>query len=141
MDRKFLEELGVDAAIVDAVLEEHGKAMEAARSWEEKYTQAVAAHQQQVDTLRFENTVEKAITAAGGRSIKAITALLDTEVLRKAEDPAAAAAAAVAALKQDSAYLFAPPVPPPFAPGTGTGGFTEPQPQNLADALKERFAR
>ena len=74
-------------------------------------------HRREVDALRREQALERAIEAAGGRSTKAIRALMDESALMEAEDPVAAAVSAVAALKKENPWLFA--TPQVTAPGTG----------------------
>lgn len=127
MDRAFLEGLGLTADAVEAVLAEHEKA---ARGWEDKYSQ-----------LQFGAVMESAIAASGGRSAKAITALLDVEALRSSEDQQQAVKQALQQLKQEHGYLFESPRPPAYAPGTGTGAFAPEAPQTLAGALKEKFRK
>ena len=56
--------------------------------------------------LQAEAAVKEAVAAAGGRNLKAIRALLDTQSVESAQDMAAAARAAVAAVRKDSPYLF-----------------------------------
>lgn len=143
MTREFLEELKLSGEVIDAVLAEHEKVLaesrQAVSAWEEKYQQALADHDAALAKLRFDGVLDRAITAAGGRSYKAITALLDLEALQTSEDPAVAAEEALLALKKDSGWLFQTPMAPPYASGTGTGAFRFPDPQTLADALKEKF--
>ena len=127
MDRAFLEGLGLETQTVEAVLAEHEKD---ARGWEEKYSQ-----------LQFGGVLESAIAASGGRSAKAITALLDVESLRESEDQQNAVKQALQQLKQEHGYLFESPRPPAYAPGTGTGAFAPEAPQTLAGALREKFQR
>ena len=79
--------------------------------------QVLALHRQEMDALRREHALERAIDAAGGRNAKAIRALIDEDALAGAEDAFAAATAAVAALKTENGWLFAPPQV--SAPGTG----------------------
>ena len=127
MDRAFLEGLGLNEQTVEAVLAEYGKSQQ---SWEEKYSQ-----------LQFGTVLESAVAAAGGRSAKAIAALLDVEALRISEDPPKAVKQAIAQLKQEHGYLFESPRPPAYAPGTGTAAFAPEAPQTLAGALKEKFQK
>ena len=56
--------------------------------------------------LQAEAAVKEAVAAAGGRNLKAIRALLDTQSVESAQDMAAAARAVVAAVRKDSPYLF-----------------------------------
>ena len=70
--------------------------------------------------MEFDGKVKDAITAAKGKSAKAIAALLDMDKLRQSKDQDTDIKAAVEALKKDSAYLFeTEQTPPPYAGGTG----------------------
>lgn len=127
MERAFLEQLGLEEAAVEAILAEHGKARQ---SWEDKYRQ-----------LQFQTVLESAVAAAGGRSGKAIAALLDVESLQASEDPQAAVKKALAQLRQEHGYLFEQARPPAYARGTGSSSFAPEGPQTLSAALKEKFQR
>ena len=120
MDKVFLENLGVSEQAQEAILQQH---------------------QQVLGKVQFDAMLERTVTAAGSRSVKAAVALLDTAALQQADDPAAAAQEAVNQLKKDSAWLFESQVSAPYAPGTGTGSFTAPEPKTLAEALKAKFRR
>ena len=115
---------------------------EAAKSWEEKYNQAVNDHKAQIAKMAFEKVLSEGILKAKGRNARAITALLDLDALQKSEDPAQAVADALAALKQDSRYLFEAEAAPPYAQGTGAfAGIRDTPPTTLAGALREKFER
>ena len=118
MEKEFLMELGIDEVAADTILARHG---------------------QELDHLQFTHQLEDAIFRAGGRSVKAICALLDVDAIRASEDRAAATTQALKALKKESAYLFAGELPPPYAVGTGASQAAEDAPQTRAGALKERF--
>ena len=80
-------------------------------------------HREQLAGLEFDGALKDAITAARGRSVKAVRAMLDIDTLRTSKNRDADIRAALEGLKKDSGYLFEPAeVPPPFAAGTGTGG-------------------
>ena len=80
-----------------------------------------AAHQKQLAELAFDGTLKDAITAAKGRNVKAIRALLDVDALRGSKNQTADIKAALDVLKRDNGYLFeSAETPPPYAPGTGT---------------------
>lgn len=126
MEREFLQQLGLEDEVIDAVLAEHGK--------------AVQSHQEQLQQVRFEAAFENAVQRSGGRNAKAIAALLDMEQLRTSEQPEQALEQALKQLKKDSGYLFEQPQPPRYAPGTGTRqSDSQPENQTLAQALKARF--
>lgn len=81
-----------------------------------------AEHQAQLDGLAFDHMLGEAIAAARGRSGKAIRALLEVDALKASRNQAADIKAALEELKKNSGYLFEQEAPPPYAPGTGTGG-------------------
>ena len=152
MKREFLEglrvgEQGLPREVVEAILAENGRELQAAElaagQWQSKYTQAVAAHEKQLADMAFTGLLQEAIAAARGRSVKAITALLDVEALKGSEDRRGAVEAALQKLKKDSGYLFEPQqTPPPYARGTGAGtGAEYERPATLAGALRERFEK
>lgn len=151
MKREFLQSLKIGDAelpkeIIDAIMAENGKdiqqAKTAAQEWEEKYNRAVEAHQQERSEMAFQNTLQAAVSAAKGRNVKAISALLDTQTLKASEDPRTAIDQALVALKDECGYLFEQDAPPPYAKGTGTHtGEQHTFPATLAGALKEKYER
>ncbi len=96
----------------------------AAQDWETKYNEAVAAHQKEMADLAFNGALKDAITAAKGRNVKAITALLDVENLKASKNQESDIKAALEGLKKDSGYLFeAEQTPPPYSAGAGSQHF------------------
>lgn len=94
-----------------------------AREWEDKYNQAIKDHEAKLADMAFDQALDGAITAAKGRNAKAIKALLDVEALKGSKNQEADIKAALEGLQKDSGYLFGTEeTPPPYAPGTGTGG-------------------
>ena len=80
--------------------------------------------QAKLDGVNFDNSIKDAITKAGGRNHKAISALLDMEALKASKNQAADIEKAINTLKESDAYLFGvdkPSTPPPFSAGSGTG--------------------
>ena len=92
-----------------------------AADWKKKAEQARKSAEEQVAAARFDAALDTAIGRAGGRSEKAIRALLDLEGLRTSADPEGAIAAALEQLEQENGYLFGGITPPPYAAGTGAG--------------------
>ncbi len=125
MDKEFLETLGITPEAVEAVLQAHNEAMEAAQK----------THEEAMAGLRFEQELERAVEAAGGRNQKAVAALLDLEALRNGEDMTQA----IAQLKKENPYLFRDRAVQPYAPFTGGGSAEQKEPETLAGALRERF--
>jgi hypothetical protein len=125
MEREFLEGLTVEeqplpGEVVDAILQQH---------------------QAEIGRLRLESAVETAVYKAGGRNLKAISALLDFDAIAGAEDMTGALDAALQTLKKENGYLFETPTPPPYARFTGAAQPAAQTPVTLAGALRERMKR
>ncbi len=103
-----------------------------AKDWEERYHAALAEQAERA----FRQDLEGAIEKAGGRSVKAVCALLDLEALQAGGD----IPAALEALRKDHGYLFDDgATPPPYAGGTGGPALPSDRPESLAGALRERY--
>ena len=97
---------------------------QSAKDWEQKYNDAIKDHAQKMADMAFDHNLEAKIGTMKGRNAKAITALLDTEALKKSNNQDADITAALEALKKESSYLFEEEAaPPPYSAGAGTGGF------------------
>ena len=76
--------------------------------------------QDKLETMAFEGKVKDAITAARGKNVKAISALLDMDALKASKNQDVDIKSAVEALQKESGYLFEEEGnPPPYAGGTG----------------------
>ena len=129
MKREDLKALGLDDTQIDAVMKAHGadvqaeqakttdatnklnEANEALKKFDGIDVEALNATIKQLQEEKadyiFKGAVKDAITAAGGRSVKAISALLDLDALRgTTEGQAEAIAKAVADAKQQNAWAF-----------------------------------
>lgn len=160
MKREFLQSLRVGdqplpKEAVDAIMAENGRDIEAAkvrpeeletltqniRDWEEKYRLAQENHQKEIQKIRFSHDLSAAITKAGGRNEKAISALLDIPTLEAAED-SSALEKALAGVKKECPYLFREEATPPaYARFTGASAGDNHYPATLAGALREKFER
>ena len=123
MERDFLEKLQVEGQplpeeIIDAILTESG---------------------QELSRLRLQSGLETAVMKAGGKSLKAITALLDLDSIAASEDLTDALEKAVAQVKKENGYLFESPAPPAFARFAGAAGQVEDAPATLAGAIRARM--
>ena len=168
MKREFLLSLKVGDTpltkeVVDAIMEENGRDINAAKAAAIKPYEDYEAIRQENDRLKadsladgltaaqwkekleqaeFSGILNAAITSAGGRNAKAITALLELDALQRSENRQEAVAAALEGLKQSDGYLFAQDAPPPYARGTGARDRAkDTAPTNLAGALREKFER
>ncbi len=108
---------------------------------EEALTQKDQHHARELADREFSRLLDTAISGAKGRNQKAILALLDTEALKNAEDPAKATQEAIDQLRKSDGYLFEQTKTPPlYARGTGADtGAQKKAPATLAGALQERF--
>ena len=110
MEQDFIDTLGLDEATAQILRAEHQKVID--------------AYESRIRTLQVDAAVKQAVTAAGGRNLTAIRALMDENAF--GEDIEAGAKAAVAAVKRDNPYLFGGMAV--TAPGTGTAapmGYTQ----------------
>ena len=83
--------------------------------------------QGKLDAMAFDGKIKDAITAAKGKSAKAIAALLDIEALKGSKNQDADIKTALETLKKESGYLFEDEqTPPPFSTGSGTGNGDKP---------------
>jgi chromosome segregation ATPase len=85
-----------------------------AEEWKAKAEQAAADAKAQVSKLKFDHALEASLTGAKARNAKAVTALLDTTLLKMGED------GAISGLKEqlekiqsEHDYLFVSDVPTP----------------------------
>ncbi len=96
-------------------------------------------HERRLRLQQEESALREAVALAGGRSTRAILAVMDSD-LSQAEDLGAAAKEAVAAVKQSHPYLFG--TGQVFASGTGRTQVTRPPTQQeLAAMSMEEYRR
>lgn len=87
---------------------------------QDKLTNKDKEWQEKLDGMAFDGKIKDAITAAKGKSAKAIAALLDMDALKASKNQETDIKTAIEALKKESGYLFeSEQVPPPYAGGTG----------------------
>ena len=128
-------------------IRQNGQTLEAAQQkaaeWEQKYNKAVEDHKAELADRDFHQRLESAITGAKGKSVKAILGELGPEkikTLKESKNQEADIKAAMEDLQKDSGYLFdTEGTPPPYAPGTGSGGNPPEQTTTLAGALRDKF--
>ena len=127
MDKEFLVGLGLEEAVAQAIWEQH--------------QQAMTQQEEKLQSLQFSHAVQSAVEKAGGRNLKAVTALLDMDALRKEEDVPTALEKALKTLKKENGWLFETVTPPGFAPYTGADMGPKEKPMTLAAALRERMRK
>lgn len=92
--------------------------------YKKKYEDSKAEYEGKIADMQFDSTLEAAINAAGGRSTKAVRALLDVDALKSSKDRTTDIKTALEACQKENAYLFGSdePIRNPVA---STGGNTE----------------
>ncbi len=125
--REFLQQLELSEETVESILAEQGKVME--------------RHKEEISALKLQHGVELAIHKAGGRSVRAISALLDLDSIRQSEDVEKALEESLSQLKKDSGYLFESQQAPRYARFTGVRENAPAAPATLAGALRERMRK
>ena len=99
--------------------------------------------QEKLDGMAFDGRIKDAITAAKGRSAKAIIGELGADKLnelRSSKNQETDIKAALDALKKDNGYLFETETPPPYASGTGTQSAVRGhEPMTLSGALHAKY--
>lgn len=88
----------------------------AADEYKTKFEEAQANAQKEIEALKFEHSLESALTKAGAKNVKAAKALLDIEILRSSKNIDSDLETAISTLKETDNYLFGEIEP------TGTGG-------------------
>ena len=108
---------------------------------EEAAQQVLATHTQELGEVTFQSQLREAVTAAGGRSHRAIGAMLDIATIKNDPEPAKALEQALKQLKTDCGYLFQDVVPPyAYDPGTKQSPAIE-KPVTLAGAIRQKYER
>ena len=126
MDKEYLESFGIAPEVAAVIMEEHQK--------------VVAEHEKTVKTLKRDHAVAFAVQKAGGRNLKAVTALLDADALGE-ENFQENLETALGAMKKENPWLFETSAPPRYAPFTGADTAPAQKPMTLASALRERMRK
>lgn len=88
----------------------------AADDYKIKYETAKEDAEKEIESLKFEHSLESALNKAGAKNVKAAKALLDIEDLRASKNIDSDLESAITTLKESDDYLFGEVEP------TGTGG-------------------
>lgn len=92
--------------------------------YKNKYEQTKNEYETKIADMQFNSSLEAAITAAGGRNVKAVSALLDIATLKASKNQGEDIKKALEAAKESDAYLFGMDEPflNPIGPTGGMGG-------------------
>lgn len=77
-----------------------------ADDYKTKYEEAQRTAQEQIDSLKFEHSLESALSKAGAKNVKAVKALLDIESLRNSKNTDSDIESQISSLKESDPYLF-----------------------------------
>ena len=120
MDKEYLLEMGLSEESAQQILDTHAK---------------------EIGEIRFNAQFRQAVEAAGGRSLKAIGAMLELEAIKADAEPDKALKQALRQLKSEHGYLFADTVPPyAHDPGTQKRALIQ-KPVTLAGAIRQKYER
>ena len=120
MDKEYLLDMGLSEESADHILQTHAA---------------------EIRDMEFRAQFREAVHAAGGRSVRAIGAMLDLETIKADGETDKALKAALQQLKSEHGYLFEN-APPPYAPDTGTRkGPAIEKPATLAGAIRQKYER
>ena len=126
MEQDFIDSLGLDDAAAQLLRTEHQKLID--------------AYESRIRAITLDAAVKQAVTAAGGRNLTAIRALMDESAF--GDDIESSAKAAVAAIKRENPYLFG--TAQVTAPGTGAPtsmGYTQEELGKLPLAEYRRYRK
>ena len=108
---------------------------------EETAAQILQTHETEIAEISFNTAFREAVRAAGGRSIRAIGAMLDMDAIKAEEQTDVALEQALKQLKSEHGYLFEANVPP-YAHDAGTRqGPAIEKPVTLAGAIRQKYER
>ena len=135
MQRKFLEDLGLEKEIVDKIMSENGSDIEKTKArleaerdnYKEQLETAQNAlkefdgkietlnndlknketeYQSKIADMEFSAVLDSAISSSKARNAKAVKALLDIEALKNSKNQSEDIKTAIEAIKTDNDYLF-----------------------------------
>ncbi len=114
----------------------------AADEYKQKYEKAKDEAEKEIEQIKFNYAIEKALTNAKARNIKAVKALLDMEGLKLTEDKILGLDEQLEKIKKENEFLFETDdkkEPPKFVrPG---GGDPAPKVEDLGSALAEFYSK
>lgn len=104
----------------------------------QKLASQKADYEQKIADRDFNDLLTGAISRAGGRNAKAVSALLDIDKLKQSKNQKDDVDAAIAEVKKDNDYLFtsSEPIKNPVGPTVGSGGPSTLDEQKIAMARK-----
>lgn len=104
---------------------DYDQVKEQVKEYKTKYEQSKSEYETKIADMQFHSTLEAAITSAGGRSTKAVMAMLDLDALKQSKDQTADIKSALETCQKENSYLFGAnePINNPTGPtGGGSGG-------------------
>lgn len=140
MKTEFLKGLGLSQEVIDKIMAENGKDIEAeqkktskaeqerdgyresADDWKQKAEDAKAEADQKIQSMQFDYAISDAITGAKAKNAKAVKALLNMDSLKFNDGEIIGLDKQIETLKSENDYLFESDKPAPkIVKGTGGG--------------------
>ena len=94
----------------------------AADDYKKKYEKAKEDSEAEIESLKFEHSLESALSKAGAKNVKAAKALLDIESLKDSKNIDVDIETAITTLKESDEYLFGELDPQGTGGSLGNGG-------------------
>lgn len=94
----------------------------AADDYKSKYEEAKTEAEKEIESLKFEHSLESALSKAGAKNVKAAKALLNIESLRDSKNVNLDIETAITTLKESDDYLFGQSGPQGTGGSMGNGG-------------------
>lgn len=109
-----------------------------AESYKAKFEESEKNSKAEIESLKFEHSLESALAKAGTKNVKAAKALLNIEELKNSKNVDTDIEAAITALKESDGYLFGGETNPEGTGGSlGAGG----KPKAPTKVSKEEFSK
>lgn len=113
----------------------------AAEDYKQKYEKAKEEAQKEIEQIKFNYAIEKALTDAKARNIKAVKALLDLDNLKLTDEKILGLDEQLAKIKEENSFLFESDdkkeLPKFIRPGGGDSN--PPKVEDLRSALTEHY--
>lgn len=106
-----------------------------AESYKAKFEESEKNSKAEIESLKFEHSLESALAKAGAKNIKATKALLNIEELKSSKNVDTDIEVAITTLKESDAYMFGETDPMRLAGAGSQIGLTEAQIMSFAGAL------
>lgn len=173
LNKEFLSGLGVSEEAIQSIIAEHGKGIQAEQNktaiektradnaatqlneaseklkgydpeWQSKVANAKKDADSKIEKMRFDHALNSALQSAGVKNAKAVTALIDKDLLKLNGDELVGLDSQIKRLKESDGYLFnSGEKPKLFTKNTNSGASQNScdARQKANDAIRAAFGR